>query len=89
MIFVRWVYVVCLQLRDKRKPDSPTHYLAAHTGPVYNCEWHLERDNCFVTGGRDKNLKVRSHDSHVTHYTYSYKCMCWLNTVVVCGCYYY
>ena len=60
-----------LQVWDKRKTESPTHRLTAHSGPVYNCEWHLERDNCFATGGRDKNLKVRSHDSHVTQY-----CIC-------------
>ena len=63
---------VCLQLWDKRKTDYPTHRLTAHSGPVYNCEWHLERENCFATGGRDKNLKVRSHDCHVTS-----RCIMW------------
>jgi WD40 repeat protein len=47
-----------VQFWDTRTPDTHVQTIAAHSGPVYSCEWLHEKETVLVTGGRDKNIRV-------------------------------
>lgn len=47
-----------VQLWDLRRTDRFERQFAAHSGPVFSCDWHPEERNLIATAGRDKTIKV-------------------------------
>ncbi|KAG8199533.1 hypothetical protein JTE90_009375 [Oedothorax gibbosus] len=47
-----------VQLWDLRRTDRFEKQFAAHSGPVFTCDWHPEEKFLFATAGRDKTIKV-------------------------------
>lgn len=47
-----------VQLWDLRRTDRFERQFAAHSGPVFTCDWHPEDKFVFATAGRDKTIKV-------------------------------
>ncbi|GBN98015.1 GATOR complex protein WDR24 [Araneus ventricosus] len=47
-----------VQLWDLRRTDRFERQFAAHSGPVFTCDWHPEEKFLFATAGRDKTIKV-------------------------------
>ncbi|GIY55612.1 hypothetical protein CDAR_409361 [Caerostris darwini] len=47
-----------VQLWDLRRTDRYERQFAAHSGPVFTCDWHPEEKFLFATAGRDKTIKI-------------------------------
>ncbi|KAK9496547.1 hypothetical protein O3M35_013172 [Rhynocoris fuscipes] len=46
-----------VQTWDVRRPDKPVLQFAAHSGPIFACDWHPET-SWLATASRDKTIKV-------------------------------
>ncbi|XP_043477248.1 GATOR complex protein WDR24 [Leptopilina heterotoma] len=46
-----------VQQWDLRRPDRYFQHFAAHSGPIFSCDWHPEV-NWLATASRDKTIKV-------------------------------
>ncbi|XP_015908110.1 GATOR2 complex protein WDR24 isoform X2 [Parasteatoda tepidariorum] len=47
-----------VQLWDLRRTDRFERQFAAHSGPVFTCDWHPDEKLWLATAGRDKTIKV-------------------------------
>lgn len=48
-----------VQIWDVRKADKSTLQFAAHSGPIFACDWHPE-NTWLATASRDKTIKVNN-----------------------------
>lgn len=55
-----------VQLWDVRRSDKCQQQFAAHSGPIFACDWHPE-NTWLATASRDKTIKV-SHVDRLWHF---------------------
>lgn len=54
-----------LQLWDIRRQDKYYMQYAAHTEPIFSCDWHPDHQ-WIATGSRDKSIKVQKCTNYTT-----------------------
>ncbi|XP_058806827.1 GATOR complex protein WDR24 [Phymastichus coffea] len=47
-----------VQLWDLRRPEKYYQHFAAHSGPIFACDWHPIEPTWLATASRDKSIKV-------------------------------